>query len=309
MTRMQAALVKVARVAVAASPKMASMLRPPSTAMAMPALPRSLCAGMRVLAIVVACVASGVAAAASTEVSLEAMTSPELAARVAAGATTILVPIGGTEQSGPYVALGKHNVRAVLLATRIAQALGNAIVAPVIAYVPEGNITPPTEHMHFAGTITVPEAAFQATLTSAAESFRAHGFRDIVFLGDHGGYQSGVARVSAALNRKWASTPARAHALPEYYRAATVDYEKILAAHGITAAESGTHAGVADTALMLALAPSSVRASALRDTPPPTRAQGVYGDPRRATAELGQLGVDHIVATSVAAIRAVTVRH
>jgi creatinine amidohydrolase len=242
-------------------------------------------------------------------VMLETMTSPELAARVAAGATTILIPIGGTEQNGPYMTLGKHNVRALLLATRIAEKLGNAIVAPVIAYVPEGSVAPPTAHMRYSGTITIPDAAFEAMLTSAAESFRAHGFRDIVFLGDHGGYQADLVRVAAALNRKWAGSSIQAHAIPEYYRASTADYEKTLARQGISAAESGSHAGLADTSLMLALDPSTVRKAALAGAPAPTVADGVHGDPRHASAELGTVGVDAIVNTTVAAIRVGTVRH
>ena len=68
----------------------------------------------------------------------------------------------------------------------IARALGDALVAPVIAYVPEGAIAPPTGHMRFPGTITTPEDAFEKVLESAARSFKAHGFRAIVLLGDHG---------------------------------------------------------------------------------------------------------------------------
>src|SRR6185437_8326776 len=89
-------------------------------------------------------------------VQLEDLTWTELRDEIAAGKTTIIVPIGGTEQSGPYVALGKHNARVQVLATRIAEGLGNALVAPVIAYVPEGSYAPPTSHMRFPGTITVP---------------------------------------------------------------------------------------------------------------------------------------------------------
>ena len=249
------------------------------------------------------------AAVPAPPVLLEAMTSPELAARVAAGATTVLIPIGGTEQNGPYMTLGKHNVRALLLATRIAEQLGNAIVAPVVAYVPEGSITPAAAHMRYSGTISIPDAAFEAMLSSAAESLRAHGFRDIVFLGDHGGYQADLLRVARTLDHQWAGSGARAHALPEYYRAATADYEKLLVRHGISVAESGSHAGLADTSLMLALDPTTVRATALAGAPAPTVAQGVHGDPRHASAQLGALGVDAIVDTTVAAIRAATVRH
>ncbi|MEO8927508.1 MAG: creatininase family protein, partial [Caulobacteraceae bacterium] len=95
-------------------------------------------------------------AAAPGSVFLEDLTWTELRALIAAGKTTILVPVGGVEQSGPYLALGKHDARVRVLAERIARKLGNALVAPVVAYVPEGTIDPPTQHMRFPGTITVP---------------------------------------------------------------------------------------------------------------------------------------------------------
>ena len=143
-------------------------------------------------------------------VELEDLTWTELRDEIHAGKTTILIPIGGTEQTGPYVALGKHNVRVKILSQRIAEGLGNAIVAPVIAYVPEGNTAPPTSHMRFPGTITVPDDVFEKTLESAANGFKVHGFRNIVFLGDHGGYQDDVRRVVARLNKSWAGSDARA---------------------------------------------------------------------------------------------------
>ena len=93
---------------------------------------------------------------------LEDLTWTELRDAIGAGKTTIIVPIGGTEQNGPAMALGKHNRRVKLLCERIAVALGNALVAPVIAYVPEGAVSPPSGHMRFPGTISVPEAAFEA---------------------------------------------------------------------------------------------------------------------------------------------------
>jgi creatinine amidohydrolase len=247
-------------------------------------------------------------ASAAPPVLIESLTSPELAARVADGATTVLVPIGGTEQNGPYMTLGKHNARVLELSTRIAQALGNALVAPVIAYVPEGNIAPPTQHMRFPGTITVPERVFEATLESAARSFRAHGFRDIVFLGDHGGYQASLARVADRLDKEWASTPVRVHAMPDYYRASSRTWARTLAARGFSTAEIGVHAGLADTSLSLAATPSVVRLDALRHAEHPSKARGVEGDPTRASAELGEIGVDAIVATTTVAIRKAVAR-
>jgi creatinine amidohydrolase/Fe(II)-dependent formamide hydrolase-like protein len=234
---------------------------------------------------------------------LEDLTWTELRDAIGAGKTTIIIPIGGTEQNGPAMALGKHNRRVKLLSERIAVALGNAIVAPVIAYVPEGSISPPSGHMRFPGTISVPDAAFETILEYAARSFKQHGFKDIVFLGDHGGYQANEKTVANKLNREWASSNVRAHAVTQYYDAAQIDFARILKDQGFTRSETGTHAALNDTSLMLALDPSFVRENRLANGSKFGSAEGVYGDPTKASARLGMLGVDAIVSQTVAAIK------
>jgi len=209
-------------------------------------------------------------------VRLEQMTWTEVRARVAAGTTTVIIPIGGTEQNGPAMLLGKHNVRARVLAGEIAKRLGNAIVAPVVSYAPEQG------HARYPGTITISDTAFEGVLEGAARSFQQHGFRDIVLLGDHGGYQKDMARVAAKLNREWARTPVRVHVPPGYYREVE-------------------HAGLADTSLAMAVDKSLVNTDALAAVTP--NKDGVHGDPRKASADQGQLAMREIVETSVAQIR------
>jgi len=234
---------------------------------------------------------------------LEELTWTELRDLIGSGKTTIIIPIGGTEQNGPDMALGKHNVRVKALSEKIALALGDALVAPVIAYVPEGGVSPPTAHMRFPGTITVPDETFETVLEYAARSFKLHGFHDIVFLGDHGGYQKDDKIVADRLNREWAATPVRVHAVAEYYRVTQTDYVQALKGRGYRDDEIGTHAALADTSLMLAVDPRLVRTDRLASGAKLGAEDGVYGDPRRSSAELGQLGVDMIVAQTVAAIR------
>src|SRR5437764_14616055 len=106
--------------------------------------------------LLVAAAASVAAAPAPASVLVDELTWTELRDAIKGGKTTVIVPIGGTEQNGPHMVLGKHNARVRELSRRIAGALGNALVAPVMAYVPEGSIEPPTAHMKFPGTITVP---------------------------------------------------------------------------------------------------------------------------------------------------------
>jgi creatinine amidohydrolase len=246
-------------------------------------------------------------AQAAQSVRLQDYTWTELREQIHAGKTTVIIPIGGTEQSGPYIAVGKHNVRAEYLADKIAEKLGNALVAPVVAYVPEGAYAPPTSHMRFPGTITISDDVFEKLLESAANSFAVHGIRNIVFLGDHGGYQNDLKQVVAHLNKTWAGSNARAILPAAYYDTSSDGYAQLLRQRGIRDDEIGTHAGLADTSLQLAVAPQMVRLSQLRHAPKPGAADGVYGgDPRRSSAELGQMGVDAIVSRTVDAIRKAT---
>ena len=249
--------------------------------------------------------ARAAAAPAPHSVYLEELTWTEVRADAKSGKSIILVPIGGTEQSGPHIALGKHDARVRVLAGRIAEALGNALVAPVVSYVPEGSIDPPAGHMRFPGTISVPDDVFEKTLESAARSFRLHGFHDVFFLGDHGGYQKSLERVAERLNREKGNHRFRAHALGAYYDAATRGFDELLAARGFSKEEIGVHAGLADTALTLAVAPGMVRTDRMAG-PNMGPADGVQGKPARATAELGRLGADLIVERSVKAIREAT---
>jgi creatinine amidohydrolase len=238
---------------------------------------------------------------------IEDLTWTELRDQVKAGVTTVIVPIGGTEQNGPAMVLGKHNIRAKILAGKIATGLGHAVVAPVIAYVPEGPVNPPQGHMRFPGTITIPDAAFETTLEYAARSFRQHGFKNIVFVGDHGGYQKNMVRVATKLNREWAASPVRVHALQEYYQVLDNEFKQALKRKGMKDAEIGTHAGALDTSLALAVDPQLVRVDRLHSLSLGP-AEGVHGDPRSSNAEAGQLGVDLIVGHSIDAIRRLIAR-
>ena len=240
------------------------------------------------------------AARASETVFLEELTWTELRDQIRAGKTTAIVPIGGTEQNGAHMALGKHNFRVRYLSEKIARTLGNALVAPVIAYVPEGGLAPPTGHMRFPGTITVPNDAFDKILEYAARSFKLAGFREIVFLGDHGSYQKDEKAVAERLNKEWAAQPVRVHGIEEYYRASESEFGRLLTSKGFSEEEVGTHAGLADTSLTLAVDPRLVRTDRLQP------GEGANGDPRRSTAELGRLGIDLIVTRTVDAIRNAT---
>ncbi len=245
----------------------------------------------------------GLAWAAPASVFLEDLTTQQVAAALQNGTQTIIIPVGGTEQSGPHLTLGKHNIRVRVLAGRVAQQLGDTLVAPVLAYVPEGRVDPPTEHMRFAGTISIPESAFAAVLEGATRSFWQHGFRNVVLVGDHGGYQAALKAVASRLTASATKSANRVFFIGAYYRATQNSYIDSLKAQGLSAQQIGSHAGSADTALQMAVAPATVFPEFFERAARDGARGGTAGDPRAATAALGQAGVDAVVHDSVAAIR------
>lgn len=155
---------------------------------------------------------------AGTSLWAEELTSMEIRDAIRAGTTTIIIGTGGVEENGPYVVGGKHNYVLQTVLPFVARAIGNALIAPIVKFVPEGSIEPSrSDHMEYAGTISLEEATFEALLTDICRSYKAHGFVDIILVGDSGGNQTGMETVADALNRKWSAERARVHYLPEYY--------------------------------------------------------------------------------------------
>jgi creatinine amidohydrolase/Fe(II)-dependent formamide hydrolase-like protein len=220
----------------------------------------------------------------SDSVFLEDLTWIEVRDAIAAGKTTVIIPTGGTEQNGPHMVLGKHNYLVKYKAGEVAKRLGNALVAPVIAYVPEGEINPPTGHMRFAGTISLPEDVFSKVLEYAARSLRQHGFIDIALVGDSGGNQAGQKLVAEALNKEWAATNARVHHISAYYPGRGDDW---VISQGVSAEDVGSHAGTHDTSSLMYLNPSMLRFSRM-GLGKAGDGQGHIGNPAKATALFGQ---------------------
>jgi creatinine amidohydrolase len=219
---------------------------------------------------------------------LEDLTWVELRDAIAGGKTTVIIPTGGTEQNGPIMAIGKHNYLVRYKAGQIAEMLGTAIVAPVVAYVPEGDIPgpkPAAGHMRFPGTITTPEDVYEKVLEYAARSLRAAGFLDIAFIGDSGGNQAGQQAVSNLLNAEWANTPVRVHHISDYYPGRG---DAIAMAHGMSEEAVGSHAGSQDTTSLLYLNPGLLRIDQFR-LGVANDGQGHVGDPTKATALIGKL--------------------
>jgi len=235
---------------------------------------------------------------------LEAMTWQEVRDAVKAGSTTAIVPTGGTEQNGPHVILGKHNAIVHYTAGKIAEKLGHTLVAPVVAYVPEGTISPPDGHMQFSGTLSVAEATFEAVLEATAESLKQHGFKVIALVGDSGGNQAAQQRVAERLSRLWRDAGVRVIQVDDYYQ--QNGQLRYLAAQGFSAAQIGSHAGIRDTSELMFVLPAGVRSRFQEDHGGVDFALvGANGDASKASPALGRILLDLKIDAAVRQIRSI----
>ncbi len=217
---------------------------------------------------------------------------------------TVIIATGGTEQNGPHMVLGKHNIRVKYAAERIAKQLGNALVAPIVAYVPEGNIDPPKSHMRFPGTIHLPEEYFMKLVEYASRSFKQHGFTDIVLIGDSGGNQNGLKEVSTLLNEEWKQSSTRVHFVSDFFSDPSI--RNSLIEEGVPEEALGRHAGLTDVAYLLAVDSTMIRQDKIAEfgnDPAANLELGFSGDPSLATVEIGNRSIDQKVKVSVSQIK------
>jgi sterol desaturase/sphingolipid hydroxylase (fatty acid hydroxylase superfamily)/creatinine amidohydrolase/Fe(II)-dependent formamide hydrolase-like protein len=242
-------------------------------------------------------IAPALATEAHRSVRIEELTWKEVETLIAAGYKSAIIPTGGVEQNGEHLILGKHNPIITEAATRIAVALGDALVAPTVSYVPEGRIEPPDGHMTFPGTLSVREETFEALITDTARSLIQHGFTRICLVGDSGGNQASQERVAAALNDEYGGRGVVViHADDYYYRNGQREW---LAARGFSDTDIGGHAGVRDSSELLYVQPGGVRLIALHAS---GQALGVSGAYWKSSREIGAALLDLKVRAALAQI-------
>ncbi len=215
---------------------------------------------------------------------MEDLTWVELKARIDAGAKTVILPTGGVEQNGPYIALGKHNWMVAHAAQEIASALGNTLVAPVVRVVPQGDMAKPAGNLLFPGTLALREDTFERVLTDVVLSLAYAGFQHIYLLGDHGLSQSVQLRVATQMSERLRTAKIRVWHVSAFYQPALE--AGFLKNQGIGAALQGDHAGVADMAQIMGIDSSFVRP--IKKPLPEAVQMGFSGQPDLATPLMGR---------------------
>ena len=186
---------------------------------------------------------------------IDELTWIEVRDLIAEGTTTAIIPTGGVEQNGPYLANGKHNYVLQGACDQIARRLENALCTPVLKLVPEGD----PENISYPGTLSLRQETFRMVLEDVGNSLMSQGFTDVILIGDSGGNQRGLEATAMALNAKWAGSGTTAYFIPEYYNYNDVGQYMEEELGYVETVDDGHHDDFYITSLMMVTSPESVR--------------------------------------------------
>ena len=227
--------------------------------------------------------------------------------------TVVVLPAGATEQHGPHLPCAVDSVIAAGVVGHALARLPDDVPAFAMAPITYGKSE---EHLHFPGTVTLTGETLLATMIEVGESVYRAGFRKWLLVNGHGGQPQVMEMAARELRLRHGDfivVPSFTWRVPHVAGQFLSEQERKLA----------MHAGHAETALMLALAPDTVHMDrAVTNMPPPFPSgllspdgrpacawvardfgpSGVIGDPLPATREQGLAILDSLAASWAGAI-------
>jgi len=253
------------------------------------------------LCLLIAMITAAVPACAQVRsVWIDDLTWWEVRDAIAGGKRTAIIYTGSSEQNGPHMVIGKHNIIAHYTAQRIAEELGDALVYPTVPFAVTGNAIARTGHMRFPGSVTLPPEVFFGVVRAVAQSALTAGFKVVAVMGDHGGGQEELALAAKDLDAQSRADGARVLYIGDLYTKSEAQFREMLAKRGLPAQE--VHAGIPDTSELLYLETPGkfIRKDKLAAASETT---GVKGSPTFASPELGKIYLDLKVENAVRQIR------
>lgn len=233
---------------------------------------------------------------------MEEMAWPDIKAAIEQGFTTAVVGVGSTEQHGPHLPTMTDARIAEEVAQLVALKLGKALQVRTV------DVGVSEHHLAFAGTLSLRPETLKMILRDYVDSLLRSGFTRIVILPLHGGNFGTVAQVIVESRAGHPNIETTGYT---DLLGLTGFLNQVSAEHGITAEESGAHAGENETSMMMALeanlvvperfAPGylgplgehEVKVIFERGMPALTP-NGVLGDPRKASAEKGRVYIERL---------------
>lgn len=231
------------------------------------------------------------------DILLEHLPWPEVESRLRDGYRRVVVACGAVEQHGPHLPLFVDAEHGTNLALAVARLMGKTLVAPTI------RVGISEHHMAFPGTVSLSEPTFRAVCRDYVMSLARHGFERVCLLPTHGGNFRPLADAIGELDEA---------AGPETSVVAYTDlvgmvecWKEIVEQVSGLGSRVGGHADIAETSIMMHLHPTLVRedrfaegfhpelqedviARILRDGFKSVTPNGILGDARGASAEIGE---------------------
>lgn len=242
----------------------------------------------------------------SDRVLLEEMAWPEVKAALADGTETVIIQTASVEQHGPHLPLLTDTLIGGHVAQMIARKLGKTLVAPVVR--PGLSV----HHMKFAGSFTTAPETFRAVIEEACMSLATHGFKNLILMSSHGGNFTFIEGIGPYLQDSMTRKGYKVRIIPHVniLHYSRIQQNFLGEKFGVPLEEAGFHADVIETACMLVIRPDLVRMDKMvpgfiGDNKPlldkifvegiqSVTENGIVGDPRRATREMGEALLEHL---------------
>ena len=237
---------------------------------------------------------------------LEEMTWPEVKAALADGTETVIIQTASVEQHGPHLPLLTDTLIGGHVAQMIARKLGKTLVAPVVR--PGLSV----HHMKFPGSFTTAPETFRTVIEEACMSLATHGFKNLILLSSHGGNFTFIDGIGPYLQDSMTRKGYKVRIIPHVniLHYSRIQQNFVGEKFGVPLEEAGFHADVIETACMLVIRPDLVRMDKMApgfigDNKPlldkifvegiqSVTENGIVGDPRRATLEMGEALLEHL---------------
>ena len=237
-------------------------------------------------------------------VELYTLSWPEVRREIEGGRDTIVVSFGAVEQHGPHLPMGTDSIFGDELGRALADRL-DAFRAPTVC------VGSSRHHLAYPGTMSVEPETFQSVAEDIVRGWARHGFRRIVLLPTHGGNFEPLAAVAGRVG-DLEGVKVIAVAELSLLVQATLGLGMEL---GVPIEEGGLHGGEWETSMLMALRPELVhmersepgytgdlesgRQRFLEEGIHLVSENGVFGDPRQASADRGKRYIERLVDLAV----------
>jgi len=178
------------------------------------------------------------------KIRMSEMTRIDIQKALDRGFGTVVFAVGSNEQHGPHLPTCTDTLEGDVLANKVTLKLGRALQAPSI------NVGCSDAHMVFPGAISLRPETLKSLIRDYCASLAKQGFKNIVILPSHGGNFNAVREVTDELNQSLVDTKVVSYTDLKGLLGFLAEFSS---RHGVSAGESGAHAGESETSMVLAI--------------------------------------------------------